>query len=251
VKLIVGLGNPGPDYRKNRHNVGYQCVERLAQRHGLPSGRVMFKAFVTSGHIAGVKTVVARPLTFMNLSGQAVRPLLRWYRIELADLLVIYDDLDLPLGRVRLRQQGGSGGHKGMRSIIEALGTETFARLRVGIGRPVHGDPPDHVLSDFTRDESIVMDGALDQAVAAVETFITTDIRTAMNRYNVPPEEVAPDAEELAPPTPPTPPTTRGAVAAARGAVAGTQDAVARRARGTEAERDEEPSNSRGRGASV
>jgi PTH1 family peptidyl-tRNA hydrolase len=234
VKLIVGLGNPGPGHAHNRHNVGYQCIERLVERHGLPSGKVMFKAFVTSGHITGVKTVLARPLTFMNLSGQAVRPLLRWYRIELVDLLVIYDDLDLPLGRIRLRQQGGSGGHKGMRSIIEALGTEAFPRLRVGIGRPLHGEPPDHVLSDFTADEWIEMDGALDQAVAAVETFVATDIRVAMNSYNVPPEDVAPDAGELAAPTPPTrptpptPPRTRGAVAGTRGAgrSTGTRGAV-------------------------
>lgn len=201
MKLIVGLGNPGSRYIRNRHNVGYQCIERLAQRHALASGRVMFKAYVTSGHIAGVKTVLARPLTFMNLSGQAVRPLLRWYRIDLADLLVIYDDLDLPLGKIRLRQQGGSGGHKGMRSIIEALGTEAFPRLRLGIGRPSHGEPAGHVLSNFAPDEWIVMDAALDQAVAAVETFIAGDIRAAMNHHNVPPEGFAPGAGELAPPT--------------------------------------------------
>jgi len=199
VKLIVGLGNPGPHYAQNRHNVGYQCIARLAERHSLPSGRVMFKAFMTSGHIAGVKTVLARPLTFMNLSGQAVRPLLRWYRIALDDLLVIYDDLDLPLGKIRLRQQGGSGGHKGMRSITEVLGTEAFPRLRVGIGRPVHGEPPDYVLSDFTADEWIAMDGALDQAVVAVETFIAAGIRAAMNRHNVPPEDDMPQAGDVVP----------------------------------------------------
>lgn len=218
MKLIVGLGNPGPHYAQNRHNVGYQCINRLAQRHGLPPGKVMFKAFVTSGHIAGVKTLLARPLTFMNLSGQAVRPLLRWYRIALEDLLVIYDDLDLPLGRIRLRQQGGSGGHKGMRSIIDELGTEAFPRLRVGIGRPRRGEPPDHVLSNFTPDEWIEMDAALDRAVAAVETFVATDIQAAMNSHNVPPEDVAPEAERSAAPTPPSPPRTRDAVAGARGA---------------------------------
>ena len=163
-----------------------------------------------------------------------------------------------------------------MRSIIEMLGTGAFPRLRVGIGRPVHGEPPGHVLSDFTPDERIVMDGSLDQAVAAVETFIATDIRAAMNRYNVPPEDIAPDAEELAPPTSPvlptpptspTPPDARGAVARKRGgvpatrgaapprardavAIAETQDAVAR-ARGAETERDKESSNSPGKGASV
>lgn len=200
MKLIVGLGNPGPRYAHNRHNVGHQCIERLVERHGLAPARIMFKAYVTSGHITGVKTVLARPLTFMNLSGQAVRPLLRWYRVEFADLLVIYDDLDLPLGKIRLRQQGGSGGHKGMRSIIEQLGTEAFPRLRVGIGRPVHGEPPDHVLSDFTADESIVIDVALDQAVAAVETFIASGIRAAMNSYNIPPEDATPDVGEQASP---------------------------------------------------
>ena len=194
MKLIVGLGNPGSRYAGNRHNVGYQCIERLVQRHELGPGRLMFKAQTTSGHIAGVKVVLARPLTFMNLSGEAVRPLLRWYRIALPDLLVIYDDLDLPLGKIRLRQQGGAGGHKGMRSIIEALGTEDFPRLRVGIGRPVHGEPPDHVLSDFAPDEAIVMDLALDQAVAAVEIFIAADIGAAMNRFNVPAEDAASDA---------------------------------------------------------
>ncbi len=198
MKLIIGLGNPGPRYAQNRHNVGYQCIDRLVQRHGLAPPKVMFKAYVTSGRIADTRVVLARPLTFMNLSGQAVRPLLRWYRVELADLLVIYDDLDLPLGKIRLRQQGGSGGHKGMRSIIEQLGTEAFPRLRVGIGRPVHGEPPDHVLSNFTEDESIVMAGALDDAVAAIETFIASGIQAAMNSHNVS-ETIAPDAGEPAP----------------------------------------------------
>lgn len=196
MKLIVGLGNPGSRYARNRHNIGYQCIERLVQRYSLAPPKVMFKAYVTSGQILGVKTVLARPLTFMNLSGEAVRPLLHWYRIELADLLVVYDDLDLPLGKIRLRQQGSSGGHKGMVSIIEQLGTAAFPRLRVGIGRPACGEPPDHVLSDFTTDEAIVMDMALDQAVAAVETFIAFGIRVAMNQHNVPPEDAEPAAEE-------------------------------------------------------
>lgn len=199
MKLIVGLGNPGSRYAENRHNVGYQCIDRLIERHSLGSGRLMFKAQTSSGHIAGVKVVLARPLTFMNLSGQSVRPLLRWYRIALSDLLVIYDDLDLPLGKIRLRQQGGSAGHKGMRSIIEALGTQDLPRLRIGIGRPVHGEPPDHVLSDFAPDEAIVMDVALDQAVAAVETFIAADIRAAMNRFNVPAEDATPNAGKTTP----------------------------------------------------
>jgi len=184
VKLIVGLGNPGPRYVRNRHNVGYQCVKRMAQRYGLTSGKVMFKAYLTSGQIAGVKVILARPLTFMNLSGQAVRPLLHWYRIDLSDLLVIYDDLDLPLGRIRLRKKGGAGGHRGVRSVIETLGTQAFPRLRIGIGRPVRGDPRDYVLSDFTPDELAVMEDAYQKAVAAIELFITEGIDAAMNRFN-------------------------------------------------------------------
>jgi len=182
--LIAGLGNPGLQYERNRHNIGYQCIERLIRQHGLAKGKLMFKAMVTSGTIAGTRTLLARPLTFMNLSGQSVRPLLRWYRVALPDLLVVYDDLDLPLGRIRLRQRGGSAGHKGMQSIIEALGTQEFSRLRIGIGRPVHGEPPDFVLNNFTLDESIVMENAFDQAVAAIETFLESGITTAMNEFN-------------------------------------------------------------------
>ena len=191
MKLVVGLGNPGPRYARNRHNVGYQCVQRFVQRHGLAFGKVMFKAYSTSGQIADSKVVLVRPLTFMNLSGQAVRPLLRWYRIALSDLLVIYDDLDLPLGKIRLRQKGGSGGHKGMHSTIEALGTGDFPRLRIGIGRPVHGEPQDYVLSDFAPDECIVMEGAYEQAVAAIESFIAAGIVTAMNKFNPPSEDLS------------------------------------------------------------
>jgi PTH1 family peptidyl-tRNA hydrolase len=184
VKLIVGLGNPGPRYARNRHNVGYQCVERVAQQHGLAFGKVMFKAYIVSGRVDGARVVLARPLTFMNLSGQAVRPLLRWYHVALSDLLVIYDDLDLPLGRIRVRQKGGSGGHKGMRSIVKALGTEDFPRLRIGIGRPARGEPQDYVLSDFTSDELITMEDAYGRAVAAIVSFVTEGIAIAMNTAN-------------------------------------------------------------------
>ncbi|MGB9880602.1 MAG: aminoacyl-tRNA hydrolase [Anaerolineae bacterium] len=189
MKLIVGLGNPGSSYARNRHNVGFQCVERFIRRHGLASEKIMFKALVTAGQINSTKVVLARPLTFMNLSGQAVRPLLRWYHIALSDLLVVYDDLDLPLGKIRLRQRGGSGGHKGMRSIIEALGSEEFPRLRIGIGRPLHGDPQDYVLSDFTPDESILMEDVYERAVNAIELFITEGIVAAMNKCNAPGED--------------------------------------------------------------
>lgn len=190
MKLIVGLGNPGPRYAENRHNVGYQFVDRLAQQHNLTRGRIMFKAYVLSGAIARTKVLLARPLTFMNLSGQAVRPLLRWHRVALPDLLVVYDDLDLPPGSIRLRREGGSGGHKGMRSIIEALGSEGFPRLRVGIGRPVHGEPQEYVLTDFTPTQVPIMEETFERAVAAVECFIAEGIGPAMNRFNAPSQRV-------------------------------------------------------------
>jgi PTH1 family peptidyl-tRNA hydrolase len=187
VKLIVGLGNPGPRYAQNRHNVGYKCLERIAQHYDMTAGKVMFKAYVARGQIGGHKVVLARPLTFMNLSGLAVRPLLRWYHLALDDLLVIYDDLDLPLGSIRLRRKGGSGGHKGMRSIIQALGSQAFPRLRIGIGRPVRGEPEDYVLSDFAADQWVVMESAFDQAIAAVASFVTQGIVGAMNKASVSP----------------------------------------------------------------
>ena len=184
MKLIIGLGNPGPAYAKTRHNVGFNCIELLTRRHGLSSTKVMFKARLNPGTIDGVKVVLARPLTFMNLSGQAVGPLVRWYHIPLSSLLVIHDDLDLMPGRIRLRERGGAAGHKGMLSIIAALGTECFPRLRIGIGRPTRGEPEDYVLSDFSLDESIVMQDAYDRAIQAVEVFVREGVSAAMNRFN-------------------------------------------------------------------
>jgi PTH1 family peptidyl-tRNA hydrolase len=182
LKLIVGLGNPGSRYVNNRHNVGYRCIERLARQYDMPAPRIMFKAYVTSGNMEGTRTVLARPLTFMNLSGLAVRPLLHWYHLEMSDLLVLYDDLDMPLGKIRMRPSGSSGGHKGMQSIIEALGSRDVARLRVGIGRPVHGEPSGYVLSDFTPDELITIETAYDRAVAAIVSFVHEGIAAAMNK---------------------------------------------------------------------
>jgi PTH1 family peptidyl-tRNA hydrolase len=191
-KLIVGLGNPGRKYARNRHNVGFQCLDRLAQAHGLSFGsRVLSrlkgrrgKASLASGKIADVRVVLAKPLTYMNLSGQAVKQLASFYRLPLEDILVIYDDLDLPLGTIRLRPEGGSGGHRGIRSIIEALGSQSFPRLRVGIGRPPGNDAVSYVLSDFTGDEQIMLENVYERVAAAVELFLREGIEMAMNAYN-------------------------------------------------------------------
>ena len=183
-KLIVGLGNPGRKYAHNRHNVGFQCLDRLAQAHGLSFTQRRAKASLALGKIADVRVVLARPLTYMNHSGQAVRPLVSFYKLSFEDILVIHDDLDLPLGTTRLRPEGGSGGHKGMRSIIEALGSQAFPRLRVGIGRPPGNDAVSYVLSDFTADEQITLESVYERVVAAVELFLRESIEAAMNAYN-------------------------------------------------------------------
>ncbi|MGC8836974.1 MAG: aminoacyl-tRNA hydrolase [Anaerolineae bacterium] len=186
-RLLVGLGNPGPEYARNRHNVGFMCLDRLAERHGISLWRRKHHALVAEGQIRGHLVVLAKPQTFMNLSGQAVRPLVRHYGVALEDLLVVHDDLDLELGVLRLRRQGSSGGHKGVQHIIDTLGTREFPRLRIGIGRPTQGDPVEYVLSDFTLDESIAMDRALDRAVEAIVAWLELGIEAAMNAFNAAP----------------------------------------------------------------
>ena len=187
VKLIVGLGNPGPRYANNRHNVGFQCLDRLAQAHGLAFQKRENKALSARGQIAGVEVILAKPQTYVNLSGQAVERLAWSYQVPLEDILVIYDDMDLPLGRIRLRPGGGAGGHKGVRSIIEHLDSRDFPRLRVGIGRPPgRMDPVDYVLGDFTPEERPVIEEAYERAIAAVECWLREGIVAAMNKYNRP-----------------------------------------------------------------
>jgi len=186
-RLIVGLGNPGRKYADNRHNVGFQCLDRLAEAWGLSFSRQKHKALLAQGQIAGLKVILAKPHTFMNLSGEAMERMARFYKVPPENILVIYDDLDLPVGRIRLRPEGGSGGHKGMQSIIEHLGSNGFPRLRVGIGRPTHGDPVDYVLGDFTPDEQIAIDDAYERVVSAVELWLAEGIAAAMNRYNLSP----------------------------------------------------------------
>lgn len=186
-RLIVGLGNPGPAYARHRHNIGFMAVDRFAERHGFRFDRRVAHALVAAGTFDGAPLVLAKPQTYMNRSGEAVRALVRRYTRGPQDLVVVYDDLDLPLGRLRLRKEGSHGGHNGMRDIITALGTQQFARLRLGIGRPPPGvDPADYVLSPFTPDERPVVEALLDTAVAALECLLREGVESAMNRYNQP-----------------------------------------------------------------
>ena len=183
MKLIVGLGNPGKAYASNRHNVGFQCVDYFARKHGIAIRERKARAKVGLGEVAEKGVVLAKPRTFMNLSGQAVSRLVRQFNVPLEDLVVICDDLDLPLGRVRIRQRGGSAGHKGMESIIDSLGSQDFPRIRVGIGRP-DGDEVSYVLSDFTAEERDVVREAMADVADALYCILTEGIEAAMNRYN-------------------------------------------------------------------
>lgn len=183
--LIVGLGNPGRQYAATRHNIGFMTVDRIAARLGVSFSRLESKALVTKGETQGRRVVLAKPQTFMNLSGQAVGALVRFYKVSLENLLVIYDDVDLPLDALRLRPSGGSAGQKGMASIIERLGTQDFPRLRVGIGRPPgRMDAADYVLQEFSRQEAEFLSVLLDRAADAALTFVTDGLQAAMNQYN-------------------------------------------------------------------
>ena len=182
--LIAGLGNPGRKYRGNRHNIGFMAVDRLGQAFNIDLGRIQQKAVTGSGRIAGRPVLLAKPQLYMNRSGDVVGPLAAYYKIEPADVLVIYDDLDLDLGMLRLREKGGSGGHNGMKSIIRHLGTD-FPRMRLGIGRPPgRMDPAAYVLQDFGEEEEVVVAELLDQAVRAAETWLRDGLDVAMTRFN-------------------------------------------------------------------
>ena len=188
LSLIAGLGNPGPQYAANRHNIGFRCLDRLAAAHGLTFDRRQKRALTARGVIAGREVLLVKPQTFMNESGRAVVPLARFYKVPPARLLVVYDDLDLPPGTLRLRPSGGSGGHRGMRSIIAQLGSQEFPRLRIGIGRPPgRMDPAAYVLQDFAPEEWPLMEETLARAIAAIEVWLTEGLHAAMSRYNGPP----------------------------------------------------------------
>lgn len=183
--LIIGLGNPGPRYRGTRHNIGRAVVEALAERLGVSLDRVRANARLATCRLGEQRLCLAVPMCFMNESGRAVAPLARFYKIPLDRLLVVSDDLDLPLGVLRLRPAGSAGGHRGLESVIAALGTREFPRLRVGIGRPPAGwDPADYVLAPFSTDEQPLAEQVVQRATEAIQTFLTEGIEAAMNAYN-------------------------------------------------------------------
>ncbi len=190
MKMIAGLGNPGPEHARNRHNIGFQVLEVFAERHGLRLDKAQKRARVAVGDVRlpdgrTERVVLVRPLTYMNLSGEAVGPLAAFYKIAAADILVVSDDLDLPAGRLRLRSGGGAGGQKGVASITQHLHTDAFPRLRVGIGRPPGKmDPADYVLQNFSADQEAEMAFVRDKAADAIEVWLAQGIEAAMNQFN-------------------------------------------------------------------
>ncbi|RJP25944.1 MAG: aminoacyl-tRNA hydrolase [Candidatus Abyssobacteria bacterium SURF_5] len=185
MRLVVGLGNPGRTYALTRHNFGFLVVDTFAQRQGLAFTRQKFKAKIASGIIQGEQVLLAKPQTFMNLSGEAVAPLVRFYDLPLSQVLLVYDDIDLPFGKLRLRDSGSSGGHKGMQSIIAALGTSCIPRLRLGIrGEKAGGDLRAYVLQPFSKEESADLPELREKASQAIEAVLTEPFEKAMNQFN-------------------------------------------------------------------
>ena len=183
--LIIGLGNPGVEYRQNRHNIGFMVIDQLAQVLSIPLQRVKFKAITGTGKFEGRRVILAKPQTYMNASGESVGPLSRYFKVPLNQLMVVHDDLDIPFGSLRIRPMGGTSGQKGMKSIVEKLGSQDFPRMRIGIGRPPgRMDPADYVLQNFKNDELATRDEVLDTAAAAIKLFILEGLDKAMNTFN-------------------------------------------------------------------
>lgn len=195
MKLLVGLGNPGPQYRDTRHNAGFMVADALAARWGVDQWREQHRALTASVRVGAEAVLLAKPMTFMNLSGEAVTGLARFYRVEPADVLVIVDEVALPLGRLRARPEGSAGGHNGLKSVIQHLGTTAFPRLRVGVGRgDARRDLADHVLGRFEPSERAEVEAAVLRAAEAAETFVSDGIGRVMNAFNAASEAQDPGA---------------------------------------------------------
>lgn len=183
--LLIGLGNPGREYRDTRHNVGFMLIDCLIVRLNARGMKFQSKALVTTGTYEGRKLILAKPQTYMNLSGQSAQGLLNFYKLPVENMLVAHDDLDIPFGTIRIRPKGGPGGQGGMASTIQQLGTKDFARLRIGIGRPPgRMDPSDFVLQNFSREEMKLLSAIVDRAADAALTFVVEGLDKAMNKYN-------------------------------------------------------------------
>lgn len=185
MKIIAGLGNPGAEYAKTRHNVGFMLIDALAAKLGVDDWREKYDAMVLETRIGLEKVLLVKPLTYMNESGRAIGPLLSWYKLEAEDLVVVHDDLDIPVGTIRIRKKGSAGGHNGIKSILSHVGDEHFARVRIGIGRPLPGwTVIHHVLAPFPSEDVPKIREAIDYLLPAVECIVTEDVDMAMNKFN-------------------------------------------------------------------
>lgn len=185
MKLVAGLGNPGRDYAGTRHNIGFGVIARISDKYNIQLTGKEHKAICGKGMIGGEKVILAQPQTFMNLSGECVRSLVDYYKLESEDIIIAYDDIDLEVGQLRIRSKGSAGGHNGIKNIISHLGTNEFPRVKVGVGgKPEGGDLVRHVLGRFSREDEKVIGEVLDVAVEAVETILSDGVEAAMNRYN-------------------------------------------------------------------
>ena len=183
--IIAGLGNPGKRYEHTRHNIGFLTLDFLADRHGITINKIKHKALVGEGRISGQKVLLIKPQTYMNLSGQSLREVMEYYKEDIENLLVIYDDIDIAAGTIRIRKKGSAGTHNGMRSIIYDLKSEQFPRIRIGMGGARKTDLRNFVTSGFTKEEKELLEGAVRQAALAAECFVEKGIDKAMNEYNI------------------------------------------------------------------
>lgn len=185
VKLIIGLGNPGKPYEHTRHNIGFNVIDELANRWNAPLNQTKFNGMYATLHRPEGKVMLVKPLTYMNLSGECVRPLMDYFNIEIEDIIVVYDDLDLEMGKLRLRAKGSAGGHNGIKSLIQHLGTQEFNRIRVGVDRPPAGmKVADYVLSKFSKEDQPIVKEAIDKSCDAIETALTKPFLEVMNKFN-------------------------------------------------------------------
>ncbi len=192
MKLIIGLGNPGQGYSKSRHNIGFMCLKHFAKEHNIEFDKKQADARTGRGTVEGIEVVLAKPQTYMNLSGRSVNRLMHKFKLKPSDIIVIHDDMDLPLGKVRIRAGGSSGGHKGIDSIIRDIGTRDFIRIKVGIGRPekdndnnyYDDDIVDFVLNSFSPDEKKLIEPSIEKVSDAILCLLTEEVETAMNKFN-------------------------------------------------------------------
>ncbi|MDT8715739.1 aminoacyl-tRNA hydrolase [Clostridium sp. 19966] len=181
--LVVGLGNPGSEYAKTKHNVGFDVVDLLADKYNIDINRKKFKGVFGEGNICGKKVILLKPHTYMNLSGESVGEAVKFYKIDIDNIIIVYDDMSLDIGRIRIREKGSAGGHNGIKNIIAMLSTDAFPRIKVGVGKP-KGSWVSHVLSGFDKNERIKLEKTFDMVVESIETIVNSSVSEAMNKFN-------------------------------------------------------------------